>query len=137
MRISACLICLMILGSLNMPAEAQKSKNKPFPDQSKLTAMAARFAPTPLRVDTSKLSPGDQKALVKLIEAARLLDDVFLQQFWSGDKDLYSKLQKDKTALGKARLNYFWINKSPWSALDEYEAFIPGAAPCRGRRAAA
>ncbi|HSS98191.1 MAG TPA: hypothetical protein VLK33_14220 [Terriglobales bacterium] len=128
MRISACLVCLMVLGFLNMPAKAQKTKTKPkpMPNEAQLTAMAARFAPTPLRVDTSSLSAGDQKALVKLLEAARLLDDVFLQQYWSGDTSLYAKLQKDKTALGKARLNYFWINKGPWSALDEFSAFIPG-----------
>src|SRR6266481_736400 len=113
MRISACLISLLILGSLNMPATAQKTKSKPLPNQTQLEKMAARFAPTPLRVDISKLSPGDQKALVKLIEAARILDDIFLQQFWGGNVNLYSKLQKDKTALGKARLNYFWINKGP------------------------
>jgi len=126
MRISACLVSLMMLGFLNMPAKAQKTKTKPLPTQAQLETMAARFAPTPLRVDTSKLSAGDQKALVKLIEAARLLDDVFLQQFWSGNTNLYAKLQKDRTALGKARLNYFWINKGPWSALDEYQAFLPG-----------
>jgi hypothetical protein len=126
MRISACLVSLLILGSLSMPAKAQKAKSKPLPSRAQLEKMAARFAHTPLRVDTSKLSSGDQKALVKLIEAARLLDDIFLQQFWSGNTNLYTKLQKDKTALGKARLNYFWINKSPWSALDEFEPFIPG-----------
>ena len=126
MRIDACLVCLMMLGFLNMPAKAQKTKPKPpLPTQAELATMAARFAPTPLRVDTSKLSSGDQKALAKLIEAARLLDDVFLQQYWSGNTSLYAKLQKDKTALGKARLNYFWINKGPWSALDEFEPFIP------------
>lgn len=129
MRISACLVSLMMLGFLNMPAKAQKNKAKPLPSQAQLGTMAARFAPTPLRVDTSRLSSGDQKALVKLIEAARLLDDVFLQQYWSGNTSLYAKLQKDKTALGKARLNYFWINKGPWSALDEFSTFIPGVPP--------
>src|SRR6185312_12424256 len=126
MRTYACLVCLMMLGFLNMPAKAQKTKPRPLPSQAQLETMAARFAPTPLRIDISTLSAGDQKALVKLIEAARLLDDVFLQQYWSGNTSLYAKLQKDKTTLGKARLNYFWINKGPWSALDEFSAFIPG-----------
>ncbi len=76
--------------------------------------MTARFAPTTLRVDTSKLSSGDQQALIKLIEAGRIMDDIFMVQYWSGDLALYSRLQKDKTPLGKARLQYFWINKGPW-----------------------
>src|SRR6185437_11628585 len=35
-------------------------------------------------------------------------------------------LQQDKTPLGKARLHYFWINKGPWSEIDQHKAFIPG-----------
>ena len=97
-----------------------------IPDLPRLNAMAARYAPTPLRVDTSRLSSGDQQALVKLIEAARVLNSIYMNQLWSGDLALYKKLQADKTPLGKARLHYFWINKGPWSDLDEFKAFLPG-----------
>ena len=106
-------------------AGAQNAGEK-IPDLPQLNAMTARFAPTPLRVDASQLSSGDQRALVKLIEAARLLNPIFMKQLWSGDLALYKKLQADKTPLGQARLHYFWINKGPWSELDEYRAFIPG-----------
>ena len=88
--------------------------------------MTARFAPTPLRVDTSRLSAVDRQALVKLIEAGRLMNNVFLMQYWSGDSALYARLQQDKTPLGQARLRYFWINKGPWSVLDDFKAFFPG-----------
>jgi hypothetical protein len=88
--------------------------------------MTARFAPTTLRVDTSKLSSGDRQALVKLIDAGRIMDEIFMVQYWSGDLALYSRLQKDKTPLGKARLQYFWINKGPWSFLDDFKAYLPG-----------
>ena len=94
--------------------------------QSELERMAQRFAPIPLRVDVSSLSAGDRQALVKLIEAARIVDNIFLQQLWSGNPALYQRLQKDKTALGRARLHCFWINKGPWSEIDEYRAFLPG-----------
>jgi hypothetical protein len=97
-----------------------------FPNADELTQMAARFAPAPLDVDLSGLSEGDKKALAKLIEAGRIVDHLFMQQFWSGDLALYDKLQLDKTTLGKARLHYFWINKGPWSEIDEHKAFLPG-----------
>src|SRR5262249_52849968 len=96
------------------------------PGLEELKQMAARFAPTRLEVDTSKLSAGDKKALIKLIEAARVVNHIFLQQLWSGNLELYRKLQQDKTPLGQARLHYFWINKSPWSEIDEHKAFLPG-----------
>jgi hypothetical protein len=118
------LFCLAITSSF--PAVAQSKKSVPIPNLTELQKMAARFAPTPLRVDTSKLSPGDRQALAKLIAAAHLVNDIFLQQLWRGNPALYAGLQKDHSLLGKARLHYFWINKGPWSEVDEYKAFLPG-----------
>ena len=99
------------------------------PNLSQLEQMIARFAPTPLRVDTSKLSVADRQALTKMLEASRILNDIFMKQYWSGDVALYQRLQKDTTPLGQARLHYFWINKGPWSEIDDYKAFVPGVPP--------
>src|ERR1700682_2502082 len=99
------------------------------PDLARLKQMTARFAPTRLRVDTSALSSGDQQALAKLIQAARLIDDIFLTQLWSGSQALHEKLKRDTTPLGRARLHYFWINKGPWSDLDGHTAFLPDVPP--------
>jgi hypothetical protein len=97
------------------------------PALAELKEMSARFVPTPLEVDTSGLSAGDKKALVRLIQAARVLDRLFLEQLWSGNFALYQKLQQDKTPLGQERLHYFRINKGPWSEVDGYKAFLSGA----------
>jgi Peptidase family M49 len=97
-----------------------------MPDLAQLTRMNARFAPVNLTVDTSGLYAVDRKALPKLVEAARLLNFVFMDQLWSGNRALHEKLQKDATPLGKARLDYFWLNKGPWSDLDGHTAFLPG-----------
>lgn len=94
--------------------------------QAELQHMTARFAPVPLRVDTSKLSAGDRAALAKLIEAGRVVNRIFLQQLWDGNPALQTRLAKDESALGKARLDYFWLNKGPWSDLDEHKAFLAG-----------
>ncbi|NDY74882.1 hypothetical protein G3N28_23290, partial [Desulfobacter hydrogenophilus] len=82
-----------------------------------LERMMRRLAPVRLVMDVH-LSPGDHKALGKLVEAARVIDDIFLQQLWSGNEVLLAKLKADHSPLGKARLHYFWINKGPWSDLD-------------------
>jgi hypothetical protein len=100
-----------------------------IPDLAQLQKMMARFQPTELRVDLSKLSAGDRQALSKLIEAARVLNGIFLTQIWSGNHALYAKLQRDSTPLGKARLDYFWLNKSPWSEIDDHQAFLPDVPP--------
>jgi hypothetical protein len=97
-----------------------------MPDLNQLTQMSARFAPVTLKYDAAALSAGDRQALLKLVEAARVLNYLFLDQLWSGNRELYAKLLRDRTPLGRARLRYFWLNKGPWSDLDDHAAFIPG-----------
>jgi len=117
-------LILLALSAVCVPLALARARGS-LPGQVELERMASRFAPTPLRVDVSRLSSGDRQALVKLVEAARIFDDVFLEQLWSGNIALYQRLQKDTSALGRARLHYFWMNKGPWSELDEYQAFLP------------
>ncbi len=108
-------------------AQKTSAPSSTFPDAADLNRMAARFAPVQLDVDLSALSAGDKKALAKLVEAGQVINHLFMQQFWSGDLAMYQKLQQDKSALGQARLHYFWINKGPWSEIDEHKVFLPGA----------
>jgi hypothetical protein len=117
-------LTLMATAQNTTPATASSA-----PDLNELNRMAARFAPAPLEVDLSGLSAGDKKALARLIEAGGIVNHIFMQQLWSGDLALYRKLEQDKSPLGQARLHYFWINKSPWSEIDEHKAFIPGVPP--------
>ncbi|MCU1263277.1 MAG: MutT/NUDIX family protein, partial [Bryobacterales bacterium] len=83
---------LRLLVSLLLPLMSH-TETAPFPDLKTLEQMSARFARTPLEVDTSHLSAGDRQALVKLIAAAHAIDDVFLKQYWSGNPALYARLQ--------------------------------------------
>ncbi|GAB3372327.1 dipeptidyl-peptidase 3 family protein [Massilia agri] len=92
---------------------------------AQLDAMAKRFAPAELKADTSRLSKGDRAAIAKLIEAAKIVDTLQLRQRWSGNEALWAALQKDQTPLGRARLNAFWLNKGPWSSLDDNRSFMP------------
>jgi hypothetical protein len=74
----------------------------------------------------SRLNAGDRRALLKIIEAARLLDPLFLRQVWNGNEALLKRLEQDKTAQGRERLHYFRINNGPWSRLDGNVPFIEG-----------
>ncbi|HLQ12779.1 MAG TPA: hypothetical protein VK130_05985 [Steroidobacteraceae bacterium] len=93
---------------------------------AELRRMSARFALTPLVVNTSALSSGDRKALVKLIEAARIIDELYLDQVWRGNAAEQARLLADHSPLGRARLHYFLFDKGPWSQLDDFKAFVPG-----------
>jgi hypothetical protein len=45
---------------------------------------------------------------------------------WERNEFTLRELQADKSPLGQARLNYFQINKGPWSRLDHDAPFVPG-----------
>src|SRR3989442_264637 len=95
----------------------------------RLNGMAARFAPVPLKADVSVLPARERQALAKLVQAARIMDTLFLRQVWAGNQTLLLALLADDTPLGRARLHYFLINKGPWSRLDKEAPFIPGVGP--------
>lgn len=118
-------LSLITAGCEQQPAQPQKEAAA-MPDQAQLEKMIARYAPTDVAADTAGLSAGDRQALDKIIQAARLMDDIFLRQAWSGNVDLKAKLEADSSPLGQARLHYFMINKGPWSRLDQNKLFIPG-----------
>jgi hypothetical protein len=105
----------------NKNGDAQMSK------EMTLAEKIRRFAPTQITADAAKLSENDRQALDKIIEAAKLMDPIFLRQVWSGNVDMKKRLEADTTPEGKERLHYFKINVGPWSRLDHNEPFIDGA----------
>jgi len=104
----------------------QRHSNRKVAGDPDLAKKIARFAPTTLTADVSKLSARDARALAKIIAAAKLLDPLFPRQVWSGNDALYEKLKADKSVVGRQRLHYFLINDGPWSRLDNNEPFIEG-----------
>src|SRR5438105_1417507 len=101
------------------------------PDLLELNRMIARFAPATLTADTSKLSAVDKQAVAKLLDAARVIDEIFQVQLYSGNPALKAKLAQDATPLGKARYHYFLLNNGPWSDLDAHAAFLPDVPPVK------
>ena len=99
------------------------------PDAAQLKTMTARFAPVDLTANISALPANERQALGKLVEAAKIMDALYLRQVWSGNESMLLDLVRDGSDVGRARLHYFLINKGPWSRLDHDEVFIPGAPP--------
>jgi len=98
------------------------------PDQhvDRLSPMIARFAPTVITGDTTRLSGGDRAALRKLLAAARIMDSLYLRQVWAGNVALKRELENDTSTAGRLRLRYFNINMGPWSTIDDNEPFVSG-----------
>jgi len=115
------LACLLLIGALSCSPSQKK--------ESPLHAQITRFAPVTLTADTTRLSPGDRRALAALIRAARVMDAAYLRQIWSGATALRERLAADPSPEGRLRLTYFDLNMSPWSGLDHEAPFIDGVPP--------
>lgn len=96
------------------------------PDAAQLATMSARFAPVDISVDLGAMPDNERAALADLVQAARIIDGLFLAQVSPDNTALLLKLAGDVSALGRARLDYFVLNKQPWSGLDHDQPFIPG-----------
>ncbi len=119
----ACL-ALALLAAPPAPAALADSR-----EAARLLRLEAQYAPVDLRVDLSGLPESERRALARLVEAARLMDALFLRQVWAGNPALLLELAADPGPLGRARLAYFLRNKGPWDRLDHDRPFVPGAPP--------
>lgn len=117
------LIALLALASSIAEARAAGAVSPTLPQ---LQQMIQRYAPTELKADTRPLPPNELKCLAKLIEAARVLNPLFMEQLWEQNLKTWREIERDSTPLGRARREYYRINKGPWSDLDEHAAFLPG-----------
>ena len=111
-----------------------------LPSAREVATMASRFAPADIRADVSSLPESERRALAKLVEAARLMDSLFLRQVWAGNDAMLQELSHEAVTRSRstptsspdaahARLHYFLINKGPWSRLDQNQIFVAGAPP--------
>ncbi len=114
--------CLVLL-----PALAGAQEIRLPPEVVRLKQMSARFAPVDIRVDVSGLPDGERRALASLIKAARMTDVLFMRQMWAGNQAMLLRLMEDDSPIGRARFDYFMVNRGPWSRLDDNAIFIPGA----------
>ncbi len=101
---------------------------------TELRTMTARFAPVDIGADLAALPDRERRALAKLVEAAKLMDSLFLRQVWAGNDAMQFDLARRAVlaagaarAEADARLHYFLINKGPWSRLDHNKVFVHGA----------
>src|SRR6188768_2510549 len=124
-----------LMTSFVAASAALAAQDKPAPNIDQLKTMIARFAPVDLSADLSKLAANERQALSRLVEAAKVMDALFLRQVWAGNDAMLQDLaHKAAVPVGPrasrtaaARLRYFLINKGPWDRLDHNKAFVPSA----------
>ncbi|KAI3890270.1 hypothetical protein MKW92_017447 [Papaver armeniacum] len=88
-----------------------------------------RYASISLGAELSGVTEADKEALVLLIKAAEVMDEIFYSQVWCCNPALRDWLKEHShlSKLDKLKWMYYAINKSPWSSLDENAAFMTSA----------
>lgn len=84
----------------------------------------AQFAPVPLSADLSALAAEDRQVLDELVAAAKLMNEIFLRQVWTGNPELRRQLDGYQGEHADAARQYFTINFGPWDRLAERQPFI-------------
>jgi hypothetical protein len=121
-----CGVVLVLAGALVTAAAVATSPAAAPPDVARLRAMTARFAPVDLGADLTGLPASERQALARMVEAARVIDALFLRQVWAGNEPVLLELLDDSSPLGRERLSAFLLDKGPWSRLDHDAPFLPG-----------
>ncbi|CAL9122757.1 unnamed protein product [Musa acuminata var. zebrina] len=88
-----------------------------------------RYAPIYMEPKLSGISDADKEALSYILRAAMVVDDIFYIQVWHSNPMLrdWLKERSNTSSLDRLKWMYYSINKSPWSSLDENEAFLTTA----------
>ncbi len=84
----------------------------------------ARFTPTEIRYDASLLNERQKKVVEKLYQAARIIDDIFLDQVYSHNREILAQLEQSNKEIDRLRLELFKIMFGPFDRLDHNKPFI-------------
>ncbi len=114
---------LLVAGLVSLAA----ATGIPTTATSQDATMTPLFAPVNIGADLSALPDSERQALAHIVDAARVMDGIFLEQVWAGNPSmLLSLLHSDKTAR-QTTLDFFLLNKGPWSRVEENRPFITDA----------
>lgn len=92
--------------------------------QSYAQAHAGDYAVVPLTADLSAFDARGKQMIGKLVQAADVMNDIFWQQSWDGDREALIERAPDEATAELIRINY-----GPWDRLNEDTPFIDGIPP--------
>ena len=89
-------------------------------ENSKMDPLLAKYIPFRLEADLSHLSANQKQIVSKLIDAAKIIDDMFWYEAVGTKEDFLSKITEPKEK------EFAMINYGPWDRLNGNKPFIEG-----------
>ncbi len=87
-------------------------------------AHAGDYAVVPLTADLSAFDARGKRMIAKLVQASDVMNDIWWQQSWDGERDALLERAPDEATRELVRINY-----GPWDRLNEDTPFIEGVPP--------
>jgi len=118
----------LILASATLLSACDKTQNAPTETPKASTELVSSsqdrldiYTTVALTTDLSSLSDNQKQMLVKLIDASKIMDDLFWQQSFGEKKsDFLAKISDEKVK------KYADVNYGPWDRLDGDKVFLTG-----------
>ena len=111
------ILLLLVFTSSCMNKENNKEANM-------LETKIAQYARTDVKYDKNLLDKNQKVVVQKLFEAAKIMDQIFLEQVYSKNNEIKAQLEKSELPEDKLKLEYFNINFGPFDRLDHDKPFI-------------
>lgn len=83
-----------------------------------------RYSDVEIKPPVTNISERDKKVLGHLIEASKVMDQIFWKQACIDCKEIEREISKVKGDIGKILKEYFDINYGPWDRLDDNQPFF-------------
>lgn len=117
-------LLIILLGAICMSCAKKEAVIKNYEDMSLVKEQVAKFTPVEIGYDESVLSDGDKKALLKLVRAGHLMDEIFLRQVYDKNVAIQEELNRGTNPDYAVLKEYFDINFGPFDRLEGDAPFI-------------
>ena len=125
-RLAASLLALSMLAACERAPEPA-STAQPAADEAPATYAeqhAGDYAVVPLTADLSAFDADGKRMIARLVEASQVMDDLFWQQSWSGDREALLARAPDDATRELVRINF-----GPWDRLNADTPLLEGIDP--------
>ena len=125
-RLAASLLALSMLAACERAPEPA-SPAQPAADEAPATYAeqhAGDYAVVPLTADLSAFDADGKRMIARLVEASQVMDDLFWQQSWSGDREALLARAPDDATRELVRINF-----GPWDRLNADTPLLEGIGP--------
>lgn len=112
-------LIFITIGLLSCKPEEQKFENS----MNDIEAKINQFAKTGIKYDESLLNDNQKEVINKLFEAAKIIDEIFLNQVYHKNLELKNELRNSSNPQDKQLLEYFNIMFGPFDRLDHNKPF--------------